>query len=243
MKSKLLTIICAAGLLVPHSSEAAITTWDAAWAAVTDNTAILTLAGYNLFGGFNFNGSATTINNGSGGVGGTDVAFINVPQNGSGLSITTGVTVANSGFGFQSTAGSNSNVISAVGSPQTWATVLDRVIGDFDNSATITLSGLTVGYEYYIQFFSSAPDANILNNSVISSGGGNSPAFGLHASGGTKSIKATFTADATTQAFAITGTEPTYSAVVVGVNSVPEPSAAALIGLGMVSFLRRRRTA
>jgi hypothetical protein len=185
-------------------------TWEPSWTAVTDNTAIQTLGGYTTYGGVNFNGSTTTISNGS-----TDVTFTGIAQNASGS--VAGITVGTSGFNFQST-GNNSNVVAAVGSPQTWTTVLDRVIGDFDNSATIDLTGLTVGSSYYVQFFSSAPDANILNNSKIAGGGIESPTFGLHASGGTKYIIATFTADNTSLSFSITGTEPTYSALVIGVQ-------------------------
>ena len=185
-------------------------TWGA-WTSVTDHTAIQTLGGYTTYGGVNFNGATTTINNGS-----TDVTFTGIAQNASGTAA--GVTVGTSGFNFQSPSNNNSNVVSAVGSPQTWATVLDRVIGDFDNSATIDLTGLTAGSNYYVQFFSSAPDANILGNSKITSGGVDSPTFGNHVSGGTKYIIATFTANSTSQSFAVFGSEPTYSALVIGVQ-------------------------
>ncbi len=202
-------LVCFAVAALPLLSPAAPVAWGA-WTAVSSNTAIQTLANYTTYGGVNFNGSTTTINNGT-----RDVTFTGVAQNGSGTAA--GVTVATTGFDFQST-GNNSNVTAAVGSPQTLTTVLDRVIGDFNNVAAINLSGLTVGSSYYVQFFSSAPDANILNNSKISSGGVDSPTFGSHASGGTKYIIGTFTADGTSQSFAVTGTEPTYSALVIGVQ-------------------------
>jgi MYXO-CTERM domain-containing protein len=236
MKTKFLHIVlCAAGTALPLSSQAAVVTWGT-WTAVTSNTAIQTLAGYTTYGGVNFNGSDTTINNGS-----MDVGFTGIAQNASGTSA--GITVGNSGFDFASTGSGNSNVASAVGSPQTWATVLDRVIGDFGSgaAATITLSGLTEDNEYYVQFFSSAPDANILSNSKLTSEGVDSPLFGNHAGGGTKFIIATFTADSASQSFTLAGTEPTYSALVIGVQPVPEPSAALLGGLGLLGLLRRRR--
>lgn len=231
-------ILATAVVALPSVSHSAVVTWGA-WTAVTDNTAIVTTAGYSSYLGVNFNGSNTTINNGPGGTGGTDVAFTAAALNGS--AVAGGLTVANAGFAFQSTGTGNSNVTSAVGAPQTWAAVLDRVIGDDNNLATITLSGLTSGDDYYVQFFSSAPDANILGNSRISSGGVDSPLFGAHSGGGTKSMIATFTADGPSQAFSITGTEPTYSALVIGVKPVPEPSAALLGALGLLSLARRRR--
>jgi len=185
----------------------AVVTWGS-WTAVTDDTAILTPGGYT-YGGVNFNGSDTTIGS---------VLFTGIAQNASGL--TNGVTVGSTGFAFQSTGTGNSNVVSAVGAPQTWATVLDRVIGDDDNSATINLTGLTPGTDYTVQFFSNTPDANINGTTKITSGGVESPTFGSpHAGGATKYVIASFTANSSSQSFSITGAEPTFSALVIGVES------------------------
>jgi len=136
MKNRFLPIICAAGFALPLSSQAAVVTWGS-WTAVTDNTQILTPSGYT-YDGVNFNGSTTTINNGPGGTGGTDVTFTGVAWNGSAAAGS--ITVANTGFAFKST-GNNSNVSTTAA----WGTVLDYVIGDFDNAATIDLSGLSAG--------------------------------------------------------------------------------------------------
>ncbi len=183
-----------------------------AWTPVTDETAILTPTGYT-YGGVNFNGSNTTIGS---------VVFTGIPQNDS--ATVAGITVATSGFAFQSTSSGNSNVVSAVGSPQTWATVLDRVIGDDTASgpidAKIDLSGLTEGTKYTVQFFSSTPDGDINATTKISSVGVDSPEFGAHTGGQTRYIIAEFTADGTgSQSFSITGAEPTFGALVIGVQS------------------------
>ena len=240
LKSRILStaVVAAASLLAGTSANAALVSWGT-WNGVTDNTAIQATAGFTV-GGVNFNGSTTTISNGT-----TNVVFTGIGPASSGA--TAGITVSNSGFGFTSTAASNSNVVSAVGAPTTWTTVLDQVIGDFDNSASISLSGLTVGSSYYVQFFSSAPDRDILTNSTITSGGVASPAFGGHTSGLTRSIIGSFTADGTVQTFAVNGTEPTYSALVIGVRpaavTIPEPASIALVSLASACLLRRRRLA
>jgi hypothetical protein len=184
----------------------AVVTWGG-WTAVTDENAILTPGGYT-YGGVNFNGSNTTINS---------LAFTGIAPNGSG--VTNGITVTTTGFAFQSTGSGNSNVVSAAGSPQTWATVLDRVIGDDNNSASIDLTGLTPGNDYTVQFFSSTPDGGINQTTKIASGGAESPAFGAHGGGQTRSITASFTASGTSQSFSITGAEPTFGALVVGAES------------------------
>jgi CotH kinase protein/Chitobiase/beta-hexosaminidase C-terminal domain/Lamin Tail Domain len=202
---------CLAVVGFPLCTHGATVEWGG-WTDVTNVAGIQTPAGYT-YGGVNFNGSTTTINNGT-----QDVVFTGIAQNASGTAA--GITVANSGFAFGSTGGGNSNVVSAVGAPTTWATVLDQVIGDNNNSATINLSGLTIGKQYTVQFFSSTPDANINSTTRITSGGVQTAQFGAHASGGTRYNIATFTADATSQSFAITGAEPTFGALVIGVQAV-----------------------
>jgi hypothetical protein len=216
-----------AAILLPMAAHAALPTWGT-WTAVTNNEAIQTLGGYTTIEGVNFNGSTTTINNGPGGSGGTNVTFTaatvtsDLPGNDNAIvdSVTlTAATVSVSNMDFASTSGGNSNVSSAIGSPQNWGTVLDRVIGDFGTGCEITLSGLTNGSQYYVQFFSANPDGNGQNTMKISSGGADSPLFGTHTAGQTRYIIATFTADGSSQVFTPSGGEPHFSALVIGVQA------------------------
>lgn len=102
----------------------------------------------------------------------------------------------------------------------------------------MNLSGLTIGDSYYVQIFSSTPDANLNQTTKISSGGADSPTFGTHTSGQTRYVIGSFVADATSQSFAITGAEPSFGALVIGVQpaAVPEPSTFAVAGMVLVGF-------
>ena len=112
MKLQTKLILTGLAVLLPLlPATAAPVTWGG-WTAVTDNTAIQTLGGYTTYGGVNFNGPTTTISNGT-----RDVVFTGIAQNASGTAAD--ITVAGANFDFQSTLAGNSNVTTAVGSPQT----------------------------------------------------------------------------------------------------------------------------
>ena len=118
----------------------------------------------------------------------------------------------------------------------TFEQVLDRNLGMEEGnpySSTITLSGLTNGTQYQIQFFA---DSTGSNTQTISGSGSMNSLTGKYVTG-------TFTADATSQVLTVAYTGSTNFAVAnaLTVGVVPEPATLALLGLGGLGVLLRRK--
>jgi hypothetical protein len=227
MKSKFLPIICAAGLALPLSSQAATVTWGSV-SIITGESSIVTTGATGIVGAnFAPSGGSLTANG---------VTFTRVANNSSAL-IGGGITVGTSGMDFTASNGANSNVPAG-----NFGTIMDsHTGGPYGGSGTITLSGLVDGTEYQIQFFASINDTNAMAAQTITGGANTSAAFGNHAAGSGRTLLGTFTASGTTQVLTIQGTtEPIANALTIG-TVVPEPSAALLGGLGLLALLRRRR--
>ena len=230
MKSKFLPIvigIAGAAMTVPGS--AAVITWGSVQAITGASNIVST--GVTALAGANFGiptGTTTIVNNGA-----VDIEFKSL-RSGQNATLSNGITVAaDSTWGNWGFASGISPVAGNFG------TVLDSNLGIELNvpvslSATITLSGLTLGTQYQIQFFADSTG----NNSQTISGSGN-----MDSRNG-QFVTGTFTADVGSQVLTVTrATGSTQFAVANGltVGTIPEPSAALLGGLGLVGLLRRRR--
>ncbi|TAE91390.1 MAG: PEP-CTERM sorting domain-containing protein [Verrucomicrobia bacterium] len=132
-------------------------------------------------------------------------------------------------------------------SPTGWnttgmTTIMDG--GQFDFT-TFTLSNLTVGQQYLIQFLVADNRSYIgpvNRNQTITAGGSTSGllTYGVDAPSFASSVIGTFTADATSLDFTFSANQSTQVNSIF-VTAVPEPSAALLGGLGVLALLRRRR--
>jgi PEP-CTERM motif len=227
MKNQYLPIICAAGLALPLSSQAATVTWGSV-STIIDATTIVTTGATGIVGA-NFAHAPLP-----GALTANGVTFTPLGLNSS-ANIGGGITVATSSMNYTNNTGSISNVPAG-----NFGTIMDSHTGTFGGVGTITLSGLVDGTQYQIQFFASTNDTNALAAQTITGGAGTSGAFGNHAAGSGKTLLGTFTASGTTQVLTIQNGEVAANALTIGV--IPEPSAALLGGLGMLGLLRRRRS-
>jgi hypothetical protein len=228
MKRKLTPIIIGiAGAAMTLPGSAAVVTWGSVQ-GITGASDILS-TGVTALAGANFGNpsqvaqtpASVVVNNGS-----VDVTFTRVGANAS-SALTNGITVATSSawelWGYN---GGNSSMTGNYG------VVLDTNLGiETATSATITLSGLTNGTQYQIQFFA---DSTGSNSQTISGSATMNSLSGQFVVG-------TFTADATSQELTMTRNTDFGVANALTVGVIPEPSAALLGGLGLLGLLHRRR--
>lgn len=129
-------------------------------------------------------------------------------------------------------------------------TDLARFGAGSDNPGTISLSGLTAGHSYRIQalVYDGRSDQN---GRTVEFDGVDQGQYANGISGNWGPgllVTGTFTADTTTQDFDIevfnadtSSAGAQINALLVHTTAVPEPSSLALLGLGGIAFLRRRR--
>lgn len=113
-----------------------------------------------------------------------------------------------------------------------------------NNVGTITLSGLTNGNQYKVQFFMNDNRAGIPTRTMDYSTGASSIST---TRGDGQSVIGTFIADATTQNISFDGTngvnEPdlALNGYILSTSVVPEPSSLAFLGLGGLALFAHRR--
>ena len=126
---------------------------------------------------------------------------------------------------------------------------LDKVLGSHGwkggapTTHDITISGLTVGTEYYAQFICAADTRDCCKDrsQTVQDDQATPNVSGAMVRGGVDSVIGTFTATATSETITLAGDEdPGLSMMLVRVT--PEPATLALLGLGGLGlFLRRRK--
>jgi hypothetical protein len=222
-------------LLAATSATAAVITWDGSVSTTTSEANVIS-TGLTNVAGANFGGGSP------GNLVANGVTFAFVADNtttalGNGISIDPGNW---------EDASSNAILSTMTGD---FGTILDNQFDYDHNSASantsvdMTLSGLVDGQQYQIQFFASLNVALSPGFGPVdfqdTSGGIKSP--GLEINPGEQYVVGMFTAIGTSQIIRVNpslNTGPLVSAFVIG--SVPEPSSAALLGLGGLALILRR---
>ncbi len=116
---------------------------------------------------------------------------------------------------------------------------------NYDNNSPITLTGLTIGVEYELQSFFGDNRPSVNNSTMNINDGITIQKTSSETAENGAWIIGTFTADATTQDFHSSAGNSVNNFLsgyqLREISSVPEPSSTALIGLGGLALILRRR--
>lgn len=221
----------------PAASAAGIITWGAASYIHADSDVVTTgtLVQANVMGLVGM--AATTVNG---------VTFAPFEMGGS-KSVTVGNVTLSSTVGALSAHNLydfGSSDFTALSAPYQAMLISAGYADNASETLTISMSGLSVGADYLVQFW--VNDSRALNNrsETLNDGNGNTVVLNYGNSANTPTVGqfvvGRFTATFATEAFTFTGAESSQVNA-FQLRSIPEPCAAALGGLAFLTLLRRRR--
>lgn len=243
LTKKLLRSVCAAAALLAASAQAAPVVFGTPTtiSADTDVATTGTLERALNFGQSNAPAVASTTINGV-----TFDPFAVASGNGTTTVSLGNTSLTSTGGGFL--RGSN-GFGAGTGISAAYGSLLDQAFFTSSNNSnvTLTLSGLTIGNSYLVQFFVQDSRSFGAGATVTVNSGGNSATLDYNnteaAGGRGQFVTGTFTADAATQAFTFV---PTSNAIINGFQLrttavIPEPSSLALIGVAGAAALAVKR--
>ena len=215
LKTATLALTCAAASLT--IAQAATITWDAPASASGDGSTDVITAGTSVYA-YQY-GTLTS----------------DLTINGVTFQSTTDTTADS--FASTSNASQQGDIGVIAGTTGDYESLLRQNIWNAASVGTWTLSGLTDGNDYTVQFWVADTRYGAAQASTFSDGTNVSDPL-LISTG--QYVTGTFTADATTQAITIAG-DGVFNAMQLRTTAVPEPSSTALLGLGGLALILRRR--